>query len=109
MAVVSWCWTAVRPAAAAASAARSCSVPDRVFGIAPTISRSAAPTDAARADADPPPGVGSVDAKAARSSRNGRSVNTVLPAARYRTILELPGLAHRAFADDAAVLDDGAD
>src|SRR5438034_4074934 len=61
--------------AASANAARSSSAPDRVFGNPVTIVSSAAPTDAARAAADPPPGVGSDEAKAESRSRTDLSIS----------------------------------
>src|SRR2546425_12528834 len=60
---------------AAASAARSSSEPDRVFGSADTIIRSDAPIADATADADPPPGAGSDEANAASRSRTDLSVS----------------------------------
>src|SRR5712691_1499766 len=70
-----------------ASADRSSSDPVRVFGSAATISSSEAPIAEASADAEPPPGAGSEELNAARTSRTGRSTSM----------------------DDAPLLDDGAD
>src|SRR5579871_4193890 len=60
-------------AAAASSAARSSSELWRVFGSPATISSSDAPTDAASALADPPPGVGSDEENAFKRSRTDLS------------------------------------
>src|SRR6187200_3056342 len=75
-------------AAADASAARSSSVPPRVFGSPATIIRSDAPTADASAAADPPPGVGSVELKASRRSRTDLSASSITH--------DLPLLDHRA-------------
>ena len=77
----------ISAAVADASAERSSSDPVRVFGSAATISSSEAPMAEASADAEPPPGAGSEELNAARTSRTGRSTSM----------------------DDAAFLDDGAD
>src|SRR5262249_38339323 len=53
---------------AARSALRSSSVLLRVFGSAATITSSDAPTADASADAEPPPGVGSLELNASRRS-----------------------------------------
>src|SRR5512147_1677729 len=54
--------------AARSSAPRSASGDVRVFCMCATMSSSEAPTAPASAEADPPPGVGSVDANASRIS-----------------------------------------
>src|SRR5438128_148495 len=60
---------------AAVSAARSSSDPFRVLVSPATISRSDAPSAAASAAADPPPGVGSGALNTERRSRSGRSMS----------------------------------
>src|SRR5262245_34623721 len=70
------CWR--RPVSAAlawCNACRSSSVPARVFGRLATMINSAAPTADASADAEPPPGVGSLELKASSSSRTDRSTS----------------------------------
>src|SRR6185295_17204471 len=70
--------------AADASAARSSSVPARVFGRLATIVRSDAPTADARAAAEPPPGVGVGALNTASRSR------TDLSARSMKGVLTLP-------------------
>ena len=62
-----WCASASRP--------RSSTVTARDFAIPPTIVSSDAPTAPASADAEPPPGVGSGERKAASRSIRVRSVS----------------------------------
>src|SRR5262245_62069787 len=63
-------------ASAPASAVRSSSELDFVFGSAATMARRDAPIADASADAEPPPGVGSGEANAASTSRSGCSIST---------------------------------
>src|SRR5262245_37186519 len=70
-------------ASAPASAVRSSSELDFVFGSAATMASREAPIADASAEAEPPPGVGWGEAKAASTSRRDWSINTMdIPPAR---------------------------
>src|SRR4030095_8993660 len=82
------------PSAAAVSdnVDRSVSAPLRVFGSPATIIKSDAPSAAASADAEPPPGVGSDELNEASRSRSGLSASA-MPAILWND--DAPFLDHR--------------